>query len=309
MRQTMVTAVAGAAAVGRREPPARAAGGVAPLATGGVATLLVLLVRVTGGPRAQITVLAGLAEAGADPVGVMLAALGLAAELLAAYVLLALVLRLLAWLPGAPGRLAGGCARLVTVPALRRALDGLLGGAMLAQVVLAPLPARAWHAPPARSPGATVAAWPVAAARATGGYPPAVAVPTGGQGAHARPPALPPWLGLPVGAPDDRPPPPPPPRADLPAERAGRDGGRDSGGDAGADAAVGADGVRYTVAAGDSLWAVAAEHLPASTRSDGAIDAYWRRLYEANPRVVGGDPDLIHPGMRLLLPPDRGGRR
>jgi nucleoid-associated protein YgaU len=28
----------------------------------------------------------------------------------------------------------------------------------------------------------------------------------------------------------------------------------------------------------------------------------WRRIYEANREVVGGNPDLIHPGQVLKLP-------
>ncbi len=56
-----------------------------------------------------------------------------------------------------------------------------------------------------------------------------------------------------------------------------------------------------TVARGDSLWAIAAEHLP-----DGATDAEiagaWPRWYALNEQVIGEDPDLIRPGQQLLVP-------
>ncbi|MFJ6354268.1 transglycosylase family protein [Streptomyces sp. NPDC092046] len=48
----------------------------------------------------------------------------------------------------------------------------------------------------------------------------------------------------------------------------------------------------YTVTPGDSLSAIARdEHLRGG----------WQRLYEANRKVVGDDPDLIYPGQRLTL--------
>ncbi len=46
---------------------------------------------------------------------------------------------------------------------------------------------------------------------------------------------------------------------------------------------------------GDSLWSLAGRHLRAA-------DA-WPDLYAANRRLVGPDPDLIHPGQHLRLPP------
>ncbi|KRV48896.1 hypothetical protein AQ490_23420 [Wenjunlia vitaminophila] len=49
----------------------------------------------------------------------------------------------------------------------------------------------------------------------------------------------------------------------------------------------------YTVAPGDSLSAIAADH-----DSPGG----WRDLYDANRDTIGDDPDLIIPGQRLLLP-------
>lgn len=53
---------------------------------------------------------------------------------------------------------------------------------------------------------------------------------------------------------------------------------------------------------GDSLWAVARAALgPAATT--GEIAAHWPAIYRANRAVIGDDPDLIHPGQRLHLPP------
>ncbi len=52
---------------------------------------------------------------------------------------------------------------------------------------------------------------------------------------------------------------------------------------------------------GDTLWAIAAAHLPAG--ADAAqIDHAWRAWYAANAGVIGPDPDLILPGQHLLPP-------
>jgi hypothetical protein len=56
------------------------------------------------------------------------------------------------------------------------------------------------------------------------------------------------------------------------------------------------------VAVGDSLWALAAADLPEHA-SAADVDERWRAIHAANRRVIGGDPDLIHPGQRLRLPP------
>ncbi|WP_406089634.1 transglycosylase family protein [Streptomyces sp. NBC_01013] len=48
----------------------------------------------------------------------------------------------------------------------------------------------------------------------------------------------------------------------------------------------------YTVAGGDSLSGIAA---------DRNLEGGWQRLYSANRKVVGDDPDLIFPGQRLSL--------
>lgn len=111
--------------------------------------------------------------------------------------------------------------------------------------------------------------------------PPAVTSPAA---LPADPPAAP---SAPAGleAPPDPPPPPPPdppPAADL--------------------APPGAPAVRI-VAPGDNLWAIAAAQA-GEDASLVEIHAYWQALVEANrERLRSGDPDLIHPGERLVLPP------
>ncbi|MFJ2749501.1 LysM peptidoglycan-binding domain-containing protein [Streptomyces sp. NPDC087297] len=50
----------------------------------------------------------------------------------------------------------------------------------------------------------------------------------------------------------------------------------------------------YTVKAGDSL--------PSIARTELGNEARWRELYAMNRGVVGGNPDLVRPGMLLTLP-------
>lgn len=52
---------------------------------------------------------------------------------------------------------------------------------------------------------------------------------------------------------------------------------------------------------GDTLWSLTARVLgPGASTAD--VSATWPLLYAANRAVVGADPDLIRPGMRLSLP-------
>ncbi|GGL85955.1 hypothetical protein GCM10011594_02070 [Nakamurella endophytica] len=64
---------------------------------------------------------------------------------------------------------------------------------------------------------------------------------------------------------------------------------------------AGAGTGEVVVLRGDTLWAIAARHLPADA-GDARIDAEWRRWYVANRDVVGPDPELILPGQRLRPP-------
>ncbi len=57
------------------------------------------------------------------------------------------------------------------------------------------------------------------------------------------------------------------------------------------------------VRGGDSLWSIAAHHLPPDS-ADTDIDSAWRAWYSTNQQVIGDNPDLIQPG-QLLLPPNQ----
>lgn len=58
---------------------------------------------------------------------------------------------------------------------------------------------------------------------------------------------------------------------------------------------------RVTVRPGDSLWRIAADHLPAGAPA-AEVAAEWPRWYETNRDVVGADPHLIRPGQVLTVP-------
>ncbi|WP_315097585.1 LysM domain-containing protein [uncultured Cellulomonas sp.] len=60
-------------------------------------------------------------------------------------------------------------------------------------------------------------------------------------------------------------------------------------------------GSTVVVAPGDSLWGIAARHLPAGA-TDAEVAAAWPRWYEANATVIGADPDVILPGQVLTVP-------
>jgi resuscitation-promoting factor RpfA len=293
----------------------------------GLGLLELALVRLAGPPGRQVEVLRQLGEVGADPLASLLALLALAAEGLAGYLLAVLGLRLLASVPGAVGQLAAWASVLATPGTVRRALDLLLGGALLAQATLTPLPARA-AAMAAALPAPAAAAPPQAAAGR--GHPtaalPAAALPqaaagaawsrTGPGGRSGAPAPLPPWLAEPPAAggggpglaaegpgPDGRPEVAGPQRTTRP-----RPPGPGAASEAGSAHGAGVAGA-HTVRPGDTLWAIAAAHLPPAWRSPAIIDRYWRQVYGANRAVVGPDPDLIHPGTRLLVPPYRPDRR
>jgi nucleoid-associated protein YgaU len=52
---------------------------------------------------------------------------------------------------------------------------------------------------------------------------------------------------------------------------------------------------------GDTLWGIAAAHLPGDPTTAG-VAAAWPRWYAANRREIGPDPDLLLPGQRLRPP-------
>lgn len=51
--------------------------------------------------------------------------------------------------------------------------------------------------------------------------------------------------------------------------------------------------VRYEVKSGDCLWTITEQHLGSPYN--------WVQVYENNKHSIGANPDLIHPGMVLLL--------
>lgn len=63
----------------------------------------------------------------------------------------------------------------------------------------------------------------------------------------------------------------------------------------------GAQGCRAVVAPGDTLWSIARGRLAATgpEPTDDQVAARTARLYAANQRLVGPDPDLVRPGQRL----------
>ncbi|MEP6981153.1 MAG: LysM peptidoglycan-binding domain-containing protein [Nakamurella sp.] len=67
---------------------------------------------------------------------------------------------------------------------------------------------------------------------------------------------------------------------------------------------TGADAHAVTVVPGDSLWSIAAAHLPADA-GNAHIAAEWPRWYDANRALIGADPDRIEPGWQLSVPSDR----
>jgi hypothetical protein len=277
---------AGPGQVGRRWRAGRVAAIV-------VGLLLVerVLVGQVGPPMALARILLGLGDPWADPVMSLLALMTLAAEALAGYALLVLALGSLATLPGLTGRLARRGMLLMTPAVARHLAELLVGGALVVQVTVAapnPSPGLRWHG--SRQLVATQAACGRSGAFRTTGDP--VPVGLGAVGLHrlagrrepvgARPtlrrPAvpLPPWLG---GGPS------------KPAP------------------AYGAEVSGYTVEAGDTLWDIAAAHLPPAQRSAAGTGRYWPQVYRANRRVVGADPNLIHPGTHLDVAPFRQDRR
>ena len=59
------------------------------------------------------------------------------------------------------------------------------------------------------------------------------------------------------------------------------------------------------VRAGDSLWLIARDGLPAGA-APAAVAEATAEWYATNRAVIGPDPDLIHPGMSLRRPPPEG---
>jgi LysM repeat protein len=286
----------------------------------GIGVLEALLLRITGPPPTHLHVLADLASPMAEPLEGMLAALALAAEALAAYLVLALALRTLTHLPGFAGQVANTAERTLTVPAVRRGLDGLLGAALVAQLALAPA-----------STGTgigTVQALPRAATAVAStedsprmGRPPRTAPQSKAANASAAEIAassipLPIWLSadpaLGRGPSPARPRDLAPHQGSLDASQtatpvppaAGTGGPPRQGTAEGPDPQrTGPAATHHTIEPGDTLWSIAAGQLPIAARTEANIAGYWRQIYGANRGAIGSDPDRIHPGTALSVPP------
>lgn len=250
-----------------------------------------MLVGGVGSPVVLARTLRDLGDPWADPVVSMLALMALIAETLVGYLLLVLALRSISTLPGLTGRVARRVTLAVSPAVVRRFVDLLVGGTLLVQVTLS----APGIAPGHRSNGPHET---VAASLAMGpSDPPApareLALVSADVGRRCRPPdrhepvearpilrrsavPLPPWLG------DG-------PSRTAPERRAGT--------------------AEYTVEAGDTLWDIAAAQLVPAERSAATIHRYWQQVYRANRLVVGADPDVIRPGMRLAVVPFRRDRR
>ena len=281
-----------------------------PAAAAGLVLVERALMDGLGSPVTLLRVLGDLGRPWADPVAAVLALIAFTAETLVAYGLVVLLVHSLCMLPGFLGRLGGRLMSLVTPVVVRRLLDLLVGGALLAQLTVAATP----DAPPGhRWSGTSLAS--TASLSSSGSAGPAtvggLTSTSRGSGrlhwpvdalgpVRARPTPrrsaapLPPWLG---GGPSNA-------AASGHGNEAG-DMAAPRHGDWADDAAASG----YSVEVGDTLWDIAAAHLSPAGRSAGNIDRYWRQIYRANRSVIGADPDLIHPGARLHVPPFRLARR
>lgn len=60
-------------------------------------------------------------------------------------------------------------------------------------------------------------------------------------------------------------------------------------------------GVAVVVQPGDTLWSLAEQDLPPEATT-AAVGRRWQQIYAENRVVIGADPDVIHPGLKLRLP-------
>jgi hypothetical protein len=255
-----------------------------------------ILVDELGTPPMQLRTLGHLGDAWADPVASVLALMALAAEALVAYLLVVLLLRSLGRVPGTLGRVATRVTRVVAPVAVRRTLELLVGGTLLAQTTLAVVPAIPSDHRTGPGPIALVTSCSFTGLSRPAAQTDQVASDVGAtrlvqagretEPVDTRPTTpgrlsapLPPWLG---GGPSNQ--------TVDPSDGA---------------AAAGL----HTVEPHDTLWGIAAAQLVPADRSATKIHRYWQQVYRANRRVIGADPDLIHPGTRLDVPPYRRGHR
>lgn len=245
----------------------------------------------------------------ADPEGSLATLVGLAAWLIVIWLGVGIVFAVAATLPGAVGRFAGGLAQRILPRTIRNLVEVSLGVSLVAGM-----------AGPALAAPATAMAsggGPAVTASATGGWPspnrqlpslghlstPAAAGPTsrpsalpstpGDGSAEAGPTALP---SLRPGGPEPSPTMPTPTRSAPPT------GGTGTPTMPGPGSGPEGSSTGVVVRAGDSLWTIAARYLgPHATNAEIAHE--WPRWWAANRQLIGSDPNLIQPGLRLSPPP------
>jgi nucleoid-associated protein YgaU len=206
-----------------------------------------ILVAQSGPPATPLETLRHLGDAWADPVAGVLAAMTLLAELLVAYLLVVVALRWLSVVPGSIGRLASRVVLLATPLVVRRTLDLLVGGTLLAQATVAIAPATAvGPRGDLASPALTVTSTACGASgrsvlatrTGSGSAAASLTAPAGYEPVETRPSSrrasapLPPWLG---GGPSNPPPEPGPTGQRGTGDRSapGEQGNRDQAGTSG----------------------------------------------------------------------------
>lgn len=201
------------------------------------------------------------------------------ALLLLLWVSLALLASVLSTLPRTVGRRAGRVRDRVAPEAVQR-WAGLLLGVAVAGSLAPGAAATPWAGSPWAATSAAVEVLPEGI-RGAAATPPWSVVPgadvTSQQSEQAEPAPGPTWTPAPVRE---------QPRVSLTAQRS----------DAGHTASA-----TIVVRRGDTLWDLAAAHLPPDA-TDAEIGSEWQRWYATNRAVIGPDPDLILPGQILSLP-------
>ena len=240
-----------------------------------VAPLAVLLLAAPSPPAAAANLRA--AAGATDPAAPLVAAVALAAWALATWLLLVAVATAGAQLPGLAGRSCAALARRVAPAAVRRAVQVALGLTVAAGTCAAvAAPAHASGSTGGRPPAVPALDWPTTARPAAST--PADASPAG--------PSTAPSLDWPAPTVAHA-----APTAARPAPTAVRP----------APLPRPAAAAAVVVQPGDSLWAIAAGHLPSSA-TPAQVAQVWPAWWSANRAAIGADPDLIHPGTRLLPP-------
>ena len=230
-----------------------------------------LLLAAAGEPPAAALRSLSTLSASANPTAPVVAAVTVLAWLLVIWLAVVVVVGAAAALPGAGGRTAAALARRLSPAAVRRIIElGL--GVTLAATATGASPALAAASPNPPAPAAHLAQ-----------VDPAVVAPEG-----ASHPSGSPWrsggLDWPV------------PQGGAPSHPPERQPG-----------AAPAGGLEpVVVQPGGCLWHIAQAQLQA----EGAVEATptqvaqsWPRWWAANREVIGADPHLVHPGMRLSPPP------